>query len=112
MLALNGLAEFEDSQLFDFLAGEAKKSINDVHVVDAAIQAMSRAIPPNKENVYEEYSKQEIDDFIESLTQEQFKNIQTFFETMPKLSHTVKYKCEKCSREETIVLEGLQSFFT
>ena len=66
----------------------------------------------DKDTVYEEFTVPEMKDFIESLTQEQFKNIQTFFETMPKLSHTVKYKCEKCGREETIVLEGLQSFFT
>ena len=51
-------------------------------------------------------------DFIESLTQEQFTKIQTFFDTMPKLTHTVNYKCDKCGKEETIVLEGLQSFFT
>ena len=66
----------------------------------------------DKDNVYEEFTVTEMKDFIESLTQEQFKNIQKFFETMPKLTHTVKYKCEKCGREETIVLEGLQSFFT
>ena len=66
----------------------------------------------DKDNVYEEFTVSEMKDFIESLTQEQFKNIQTFFETMPKLSHTVTYKCDACGREETIVLEGLQSFFT
>ena len=66
----------------------------------------------DKETVYEEYSIKEMKDFIESLTQEQFTKIQTFFDTMPKLTHTVNYKCDKCGKEETIVLEGLQSFFT
>ena len=66
----------------------------------------------DKENVYEEYTRQEIDDFIESLTQEQFGKINKFFTTIPKLSHTITYKCDECGREETVTLEGLQSFFT
>ena len=66
----------------------------------------------DKENVYEEYTRKELEDFVESLTQDQFKNINQYFLTVPKLSHTVEYTCEKCGREEKVVLEGLQSFFT
>ena len=55
VLALKSLAKFEDSQLFDFLVGEAKRSITDVAIVSAAIGTMSRAIPPNKEQIYEEF---------------------------------------------------------
>ena len=41
----------------------------------------------------------------------QFKQIESFFETMPKLSHTVKFKNPKTKKENEIVLEGLSSFF-
>ncbi len=55
VLALKGLSKFEDSKLFVFLAEEAQKSITEMDVVDAAIETMSRAIPPHKENVYDEF---------------------------------------------------------
>ena len=58
-----------------------------------------------------DYTKQEISEFINNLTQEQFLKIQQFFDTMPKLSHTVPYKCGKCEYDEPLLLEGLQNFF-
>ena len=41
----------------------------------------------------------------------QFKQIEKFFETMPKLSHTIKVKNPKTKVESEVVLEGLASFF-
>ena len=58
-----------------------------------------------------DYTQQEIQDFINNLTQEQFQKIQDFFDTMPKLSHTVQYNCSNCEYDEPLVLEGLQNFF-
>ncbi|MAG26632.1 hypothetical protein CMI47_13915 [Candidatus Pacearchaeota archaeon] len=58
-----------------------------------------------------DYTKEEISEFINNLTQEQFLKIQQFFDTMPKLSHTVPYTCNKCEYDEPLVLEGLQNFF-
>lgn len=66
----------------------------------------------DKENVYSDFNEQEIEDWINTLNQSQFAKIVQFFEGMPKLRHEVSYKCDKCGEEETIVLEGLQSFFT
>jgi hypothetical protein len=59
-----------------------------------------------------EQSKEELNQFLNNLTSEQFKKIQTFFETMPKLTTTVEYKCPICNKEHKKVLEGLQSFFS
>ena len=56
-------------------------------------------------------SKKEINEFLESMNSSQFKNIETFFETMPKLSHTIKVKNPKTKTESEVVLEGLASFF-
>jgi len=58
-----------------------------------------------------ECSKKELADFMEQLSSKQFKQIETFFETMPKLSHTFKVKNPKTGVESEVVLEGLSSFF-
>jgi hypothetical protein len=56
-------------------------------------------------------SKKELIDFLESLTTNQFKEVEKFFETMPKLSHTLKLKNPNTEVESEVVLEGLTSFF-
>jgi len=56
-------------------------------------------------------TKKEIKDFIESMNSAQFKQIENFFETMPKLSHTIKVTNPKTKVENEVVLEGLASFF-
>ena len=56
-------------------------------------------------------TKKELSQFIESLNSKQFKEIEKFFDTMPKLSHKVKVKNPNTDVESEIVLEGLQSFF-
>ena len=56
-------------------------------------------------------TKKEISDFLESMNSSQFKDIEKFFETMPKLSHTVKVTNPVTQVESEVVLEGLASFF-
>lgn len=56
-------------------------------------------------------TKKELNDFLEQLTSQQFKEVEKFFETMPKLSHTVKVKNPNTGVESEVVLEGLTSFF-
>ncbi len=55
--------------------------------------------------------KSEIIEFFENLSSKQFMQIQDFFETMPKLSHTIKVTNPKTNVESDVVLEGLASFF-
>ena len=55
-------------------------------------------------------TKKELNEF-ESMNSSQFKDIEKFFETMPKLSHTVKVKNPKTKKESDVVIEGLASFF-
>ena len=59
----------------------------------------------------EECTKKELTTFVESLNSGQFKKVERFFETMPKLSHTVKVTNPNTEVESEIVLEGLQNFF-
>ena len=53
----------------------------------------------------------EIKEFLEQMNSVQFKEIETFFETMPKLSHKVKVTNPKTKVKSDVVLEGLASFF-
>ena len=59
-----------------------------------------------------DYSKKELDEFIEQLNTKQFKQIEKFFTTMPKLSHKIAVKNPKTGVESEVVLEGLASFFS
>ena len=56
-------------------------------------------------------SKKELKDFLEQMNSSQFKGIETFFETMPKLSHKIKVTNPNTEVESEVVLEGLASFF-
>lgn len=56
-------------------------------------------------------TKQEMIEFLENLTQDQFKKIENFFLTMPKLSQDIEYDCPVCKKHHIKKLEGLQSFF-
>ena len=68
----------------------------------------------NQEESWEasDYSKKELDEFIEQLNTRQFKEIEKFFTTMPKLSHTIVVKNPNTGVESEVVLEGLASFFS
>ena len=56
-------------------------------------------------------TKKEINEFLESMNSNQFKEIEKFFETMPKLSHTINVANPKTKVESDVVIEGLASFF-
>ena len=56
-------------------------------------------------------SKKEINDFLDSMNSNQFKEIESFFETMPKLTHVVNVTNPKTKVKSDVVLEGLASFF-
>jgi len=56
-------------------------------------------------------TKKELKDWIETMNTKQFKMIENFFETMPKLTHTIKVKNPKTEVENEVTLEGLSSFF-
>ena len=57
-------------------------------------------------------SQEELDGFIDQLNTKQFKEVEKFFDSMPKLSHKVKVTNPKTGVESDIVLEGLAAFFS
>ena len=65
------------------------------------------------EKVYEtaDQTKKELNDFIESMNTKQFQDVQKFFDTMPKLKHTIKVKNPKTKKTSEVTLTGLNDFF-
>ena len=94
-------------------------SINISDLESADVDTMFNVVSSCIDSIYQgeeihdsnDYTKDEIAEFINNLTQQQFQKVQEFFDTMPKLSHTVPYDCSKCDHNEPLVLEGLQNFF-
>tara|TARA_B100001996_G_scaffold363634_1_gene332064 strand:- start:195 stop:908 length:714 start_codon:yes stop_codon:yes gene_type:complete len=65
------------------------------------------------EKVYQakDQTKKELTEFIESMNSGQFKQLQSFFDTMPKLTHTIKVKNPKTKKTSDVKLTGLNDFF-
>jgi hypothetical protein len=82
---------------------------------DAGIEVMKQCIDMifTQEQTHERgsFTEEELDEFIDSLSSTQFQKIKKFFDTIPKLSHTVKYSCNTCGEEKETTIEGLNSFF-
>lgn len=55
--------------------------------------------------------KEELTEFLNNLTAEQYESIQQFFRTIPTLRADVNYKCPKCGKDHDKYMEGLSSFF-
>tara|TARA_R110002153_G_scaffold4891_2_gene22880 strand:- start:3067 stop:3768 length:702 start_codon:yes stop_codon:yes gene_type:complete len=66
------------------------------------------------DNVYpaSESTEKELIEFIDSLSHKHLEKIQEFIQNIPKLQHTVKFKCKECGHENEVVLEGIESFFS
>ena len=56
-------------------------------------------------------SNKELDEFVESMSAQNFESLSAFFETMPKLIHEIEVKNPKTKKKNKIPIEGLQSFF-
>jgi len=87
----------------------------ELNQLDLATDAIINSIDYvfDADNVYkrEDYTKEELIEFIDNLSQKQYEKLSSFFETMPKLKHEIKWKCSGCGQEDTVLLEGLANFF-
>jgi hypothetical protein len=88
---------------------------NDKNAMDQSFELIGSCIDKiyTEDEVWStsDVTKKELSDFLESMNSSQFKEIEKFFETMPKLSHTIKVKNPVTEIESDVVLEGLASFF-
>ena len=96
---------------------ESNFDVNDSSedVVDKTFQVVADCIDTvfNKEESWDstDYSPQERLDFIKQLSSKQYKEVERFFATMPKLSHTIEVINPNTKKKSSIVLEGLADFF-
>tara|TARA_Y100000992_G_scaffold296153_1_gene258004 strand:+ start:484 stop:1188 length:705 start_codon:yes stop_codon:yes gene_type:complete len=56
-------------------------------------------------------SEKDLEEFVDSLTGEQFEKVGEFFETMPKVQHSIEVTNPKTKKKGEVVIEGIQSFF-
>ena len=87
----------------------------DKNVMDQSFDLIASCVDKiySEEEVWaaDDCTKKEIKDFLEQMNSSQFKEIEKFFETMPKLSHKIKVTNPNTKVENEVVLEGLASFF-
>jgi len=88
-------------------------TINATNMIDIIAACIVQIYDKKGEEVFEakDSTKQELIDFVEQLNSNQFKKLQKFFDTMPKLTHTVKIENPKTKKKSEIVLSGLNDFF-
>jgi hypothetical protein len=85
---------------------------NDIDAVFSIIAKSIDYIYSGDELHYaKEQTKEELLEFLNNLTSEQFGKIQTFFQTMPSIKKEVDYKCPVCGKEHHATLQGLSAFF-
>ena len=59
----------------------------------------------------QDHTREELEEFLDSLNSGQFKKLQDYYESLPKMKQDIEYTCKKCGKTETETLEGLASFF-
>jgi len=94
---------------FDFSSAESLSTIEkSFDIISSCIDVIFTA---DDSWAASDCTKKELIEFIESMNTDQFKKIEKFFETMPKLSHTFEVTNPKTKVKNTVTLEGLTSFF-
>ena len=97
----------------DSFAESGIQQINASNMTDIIGKCILQIYENNGEKVYEakDQTQKELQEFIEQMNTNQIKQVQKFFDTMPKLKHEVKVKNPKTKKMNTITLAGLNDFF-
>ena len=101
--------------LNEFIKNNFDFSSNDVSSIEKSFDIVSSCIDMvfNADECWAaaDCTKKELNDWIETLTSQQFQEVEKFFNTMPKLAHTFKVTNPNTEKESEVTLEGLTSFF-
>ena len=65
----------------------------------------------DSETVYDEFTKEELKSFLESMDKDQLEKLMNFFNTMPSLEHEIEYTCTNCGEVQKYILRGISDFF-
>jgi len=89
------------------------KNVNASNMIDVISSCILQIYEKKGEKVYQakDQTKKELTEFVEQLNTKQFKKLQQFFDTMPKLKHTIKVKNPKTKKASDVTLTGLNDFF-
>ena len=97
----------------DSLTGSGISDINASNMLDVIASCVLQIYDKKGEEVFDanDQTKQELIEFVEQLNTKQFEEVQKFFDTMPKLRHTIEIENPKTKVKSKIVLQGLNDFF-
>ena len=84
---------------------------DDLPIFDLVVSCIDKIFTQDEIHDAKDQTTEEIVEFIEGLTSEQFEKIVEFFITSPKIFHNIEYTCVKCETENTVVVEGVENFF-
>ena len=89
------------------------RDINPSNMLDVISTCILQIYEKKGEKTYDpkDQTKKELTEVIEQLNTKQFKDVQKFFETMPKLKHEITVKNPKTKKESKVTLTGLNDFF-
>ena len=109
----NGMGMIMKYPSVDSFADSGIKDINPSNMLEVIGSCILQIFEKKGEKVYDtkDQTKKELTDFIEQLNTKQFKDVQNFFETMPKLKHDITITNPKTKKESKITLSGLNDFF-
>ena len=109
----NGMGMIMTYPTIDSFRDSGIRDINASNMLDVISGCIMQIYEKNGEKTYdpEDQTKKELTEFIEQLNTKQFKDVQKFFETMPKLKHEITIKNPKTKKESKITLTGLNDFF-
>jgi hypothetical protein len=74
-------------------------------------QCIDAVMTPDERILMRDQSVEEVNEFIEGMTQEQFAKVREFVESMPRMKKDVEYTCSSCQHNNKYTLEGLADFF-
>ena len=89
----------------DILANE------DMPIFDLVVSCVDKIFTQDEIHDSSDYTTEEMEDYVDKLTSDQFEKIVEFFITAPKMFHNIEYTCPKCQAENTVVIDGVENFF-
>ena len=109
----NGMGMIMKYPTIDSFKESGIKDINPNNMLEVISTCILQIYEEEGKKVYDtkDQTRKELTDFIEQLNTKQFKDVQQFFETMPKLKHEITIKNPKTKKESKITLTGLNDFF-
>ena len=109
----NGMGIIMTYPTIDSFRDSGIRDINASNMLEVISGCILQIYEKNGEKTYDpkDQTKKELTEFIEQLNTKQFKDVQKFFETMPKLKHEITVKNPKTKKENKVTLTGLNDFF-